>query len=125
MSRARKFNWLEFLDVARHLSTTSVPNASSEALRRCTVGRAYYAAFGLVRERVEEVQDTSAPTDGTHKWVIENCTDVDGTGTIADNLKLLRALRNRSDYHGEQRVTVDDVTDAFDYTEQILEVLES
>jgi uncharacterized protein (UPF0332 family) len=85
----------EFLQVARDLLA-----GSTEAAWRSSVSRAYYAAFHVARQRLEESGFTVPRGERAHAYLwlrLSNCGDpqVQDTGR---RLNALRGQRNRADY---------------------------
>jgi len=98
------FDWTEFLALARDLGKRAGPPYSSEAAKRTSGSRAYYAAFCHVRNYAERrfgFQRTGTGRD--HKLLREYLeTHVGGDyEEIAEYLEELQKWRGQCDYDDE------------------------
>lgn len=92
------FNWSEYLDLARFLKEQRAEDFSKEALYRCSISRAYYAAFcnALCFSRDCGVFQPSG-TSEDHTLLREYLRKI-GRVDVADMLDQLRQRRNDCDY---------------------------
>jgi uncharacterized protein (UPF0332 family) len=85
----------DFLPLANRLAA-----ASSEAEWRTAISRAYYAAFHVARQLLEELGFRVPWADRAHAYLtmrLNNCGDAQ-IQHAASNLHSLRSLRNQADY---------------------------
>jgi uncharacterized protein (UPF0332 family) len=85
----------DFLPLANRLATSP-----SEAEWRTAIGRAYYAAFHVARQLLEELGFRVPKADRAHAYLsmrLNNCGDTPMQQAAAD-LHSLRSLRNQADY---------------------------
>jgi hypothetical protein len=117
------FDWAEYLSVAEgyHGSPVSGPAAGAAAFGRSAVSRAYYAAFGVARQYLREVQRVSfAPAAAVHTlvWRLLAASDDEELRRIGFALDLLRRARNQCDYDDEvtglERLALTSLRDARD-----------
>ena len=95
-----RFDWYEFLLLARELLGVSTVRAIVGALQRTAISRSYYAAFSIARKYVREVKQVRPPRLDAHQFVIDYFKNSDDQtySYIADALKELRAMRNKANY---------------------------
>jgi hypothetical protein len=92
------FDWKEYLALAQHLQGQSTSGFSQEAVLRCAVSRAYYAAFCHARNYARDYHGFKlghGPND--HPHVREHFQRL-GNVKIAGDLEVLRRWRNQCDY---------------------------
>jgi len=92
----------DFLTLAATLAT-----GTSEAAWRSAVSRAYYAAFHVARELLEELGFRVAQADRAHAYLwrrLQNCGDT-AVQEAGSDLQDLRHNRNKSDYDFKLSVT--------------------
>lgn len=98
-----KFDWTEYLNLAKELYGQRDSAASNEAKLRSAVSRAYYSAFCKVRNYCRDVKrDNRLPNDArVHKYIINKFKQSENRRyrQIGINLDRLRADRNKADYH--------------------------
>lgn len=120
------FNWIEYLDLARLIceQRANYVNLSSEALCRCAVSRAYYAAFCYARKRASEHWGFVRRGPEDHRELPNFLRDRKAMPATASALKRIQEWRTNCDYddelhpnvnasyaiHESQRV-IDDVTE--------------
>lgn len=88
-------NGSDFLPLATRLAA-----AASEPEWRTAISRAYYAAFHVARQLLEELGFRVPRADRAHAYLtmrLNNCGDV-SVQHAASNLHSLRSLRNQADY---------------------------
>ena len=86
----------DFLEVACKLS-----KSTSEADRRTSVSRAYYALFNHVKHILESLLGSALPSDATaHEKIYRylHNSKLDKAEDIAQDLSSLRTIRNDADY---------------------------
>ena len=90
------FNWDLFSDVAFHLKDYS----DKEEYLRSSVGRFYYASFGLVREYYEKTYHKVVPHIGAHSFLINSLLNsvYDEEVKLGKYLRKLKYYRVNSDY---------------------------
>ena len=96
-----KFDWSEYLNLAENLAGQADNLISEETKLRCSISRAYYAAFCKARNYLRDIEGVSIPQSGkSHKIVIDNFKkSTDKTRKkIGINLDRLRIDRNKADY---------------------------
>lgn len=97
------FDWSQFLHLAKELAGYQVQQVDLEAKFRSSVSRAYYAAFCKARNYIKMNDGFLSKGVQDHQDVplwFKNRTDM-ASKSIAENLKRLRANRNKSDYNDE------------------------
>jgi hypothetical protein len=95
------FDWTLYLDLAKHLLVGQQPKTNNnidEAYYRSAISRAYYAAYCVARNYLQEDQGLNIPVFDSHKFVLEEFMD---EPKIASTLKSLRDDRNRADYNNQ------------------------
>lgn len=100
MSKTSPFDPNEFFITARALASED----HSEACLRSAVGRAYYAAFLVARERVQALRPGAlrrSTKRGWHQAVIAELKSIDRTA--GDQLDSVRKLRVSADYYIESK----------------------
>src|SRR5437879_4229739 len=91
------FDWGDYLDQANRLAA-----GGDEAGQRSAISRAYYAAFGLARRRLETVEGNPVPPTGrAHQYVwnafVSNPPEARRAAIAASGTRL-RRRRNLADY---------------------------
>ena len=116
------FDWASFLDLAQYLETYGKDKPSLEqAAFRTAVSRAYYAAFGVVREyainkRAREITGTFKD----HQGVIEFLKKINAR--IGTKLSKLQSWRKESDYE-DMPVSSQKVENALTYAKEVIDWL--
>jgi uncharacterized protein (UPF0332 family) len=97
------FDWREFLALARDLGRCSGPPYSTEAARRTSVSRAYYAAFCHVRNYAENRFSFRRTGTGRDHSLLRNRLKHFGERwiEIAEYLEELQKWRGKCDYDDE------------------------
>jgi len=96
------FDWREYLTLARDLQAGRASSVSQEAIDRCTISRAYYAAFGRARNFAElrlgfpEMEEADV-----HGKLIRHLRPRRTWGHVATKLAALRLWRDQCDYDAE------------------------
>ena len=115
-------NGRDFLSLARDLLASS-----TEAAWRSSVSRAYYAAFHVARELLEDVGFTVPRGERAHAYLwlrLSNC----GEPQVQDagrRLNTLRGLRNRADYDVTASLALPTADGQVRIGEDIIQVLDS
>lgn len=104
MPNPGRFNPEEFLTVANHLANFS----SDEAFLRAAVGRAYYAAYLLSYQKVQQLRPgvltgSALKKKGSHVLVVTTLRKLDRTA--GDQLSKIKQHRQSADYHMEPRTS--------------------
>lgn len=90
------FRWDKFFEVGLVLRNIS----QKEEYQRSSVGRFYYAAFGLVKEYYEKKYNKTVPSQGGHSFLINELENSYGDEKLlGENLRILRNYRNFADYN--------------------------
>ena len=91
------FDWKSFSDVGYHLYEYS----KEENYLRSSVGRFYYAAFGLAKEYYENTHHTVIPSFNAHDALIDFLSDsvYSEENELSEFLFQLRRFRVGADYH--------------------------
>lgn len=116
------FDWSEYLVLAQELTTRATQATSSskqEAMLRCAVSRAYFAAFGGVQNRLRNEGETIPPAARGHQIAVNllrASPDVTRQ-TMGQILEYLRSKRNIVDYDNV-------VSDLLPLTEGVLALTE-
>ena len=111
----------DFLTVAKQLAA-----GGTEAEWRSAISRAYYAAFHIARELLEDLRFTVPHADRAHAYLsrrLANC----GHARIQQGgagLNTLRGVRNQADYDLHRPVTVQLAALHVRIAEQIVQALE-
>lgn len=103
-----RFDWSDYLSLARELAAISGDSDNSEAKLRSAVSRAYYAVFCLARNYLRDVEQDSrlssnrTPDINEHQYVadefIYHRSKAKKLIKIGENLSRLRQFRNKADY---------------------------
>ncbi len=94
------YNPRDFWEFANQLIADHQYDAKTR--HRTVVGRAYYAAFLLVKRRLEELGYSFQRTERMHQDVIE--TVLAQSSTFGNKLETIRSYRVDSDYRMEMEV---------------------
>ena len=105
------FDWREYLLLAEALLQARTSLAQEEACCRAAVSRAYYAVYGVARNRARDQDGLQLPATGdAHQRVITHYRQGPSAlhRAVGDTLRRLRRVRNRADYDDqlEQPVAV-------------------
>ena len=95
------FAWLDSLVLAEALLQARTTVAPEEACCRAAVSRAYYAVYGVARNRARDQDGLQLPATGdAHQRVITHYRQGPSPlhRAIGDTLRRLRRVRNRADY---------------------------
>jgi uncharacterized protein (UPF0332 family) len=96
------FQWLEYFTLAHELAGTSTAPSTPEARLRSSISRAYYAAFGMARFHLVNVEGSqSIPASGDAHYAVADAfrTSPDvNRQVIGEALHTLRQYRNQADY---------------------------
>jgi hypothetical protein len=99
-----KFDWKDFLDLARYLlaQLETDPAIPQEATFRCAIGRAYYAAYGYTRNYAIDwlgfQRKTKLEEKSQEHGALRNFLKLKRRRNIAERLESLRTWRNICDY---------------------------
>ncbi|NOT64274.1 MAG: DNA-binding protein [Acidobacteria bacterium] len=95
------FNWAEYLNLAQALAAPATFNAATlnaDALARCAISRAYYAAFCHARNYARDRHGLLLRYNGDDHSLIKRHFLQRRAHGVAHKLDKLRSLRNESDY---------------------------
>jgi len=98
-----RFDWSEYLNLAKELAPRPVSQATQEAKLRCAISRAYYANYCKARNHLRDKEGQSIPAQDAHKYVVEsflNSTDRQRKD-LGKDLNRLRIDRIKADYYDE------------------------
>ena len=116
-SRVRvTFDWEEYYKLAQELSGVTTVSSNIVAKFRCSISRAYYAAYCLARNHLRDVDGIPIPKKHAHTFVIKQYTSHANIvrKRIGTNLNRMKKRRVKADYkevfHGDlPRITQDSV----------------
>jgi uncharacterized protein (UPF0332 family) len=91
------FNWNEFYRLAEHLNT-DYSFDSQEAVQRTIVSRAYYAAFCMAKEMLDQKYKITIPQNAASHNYVRIEYEKQGRDDISALLRDLREYRNCCDY---------------------------
>lgn len=97
------FDWDDYLHLARYLlGLEGIP--TQEALERCAVSRAYYAAFWKARVALEGEPGQVILKRGVHTEVIHqlSCSNMKQRKKIGVDLQRLKEAREEAEYEARQ-----------------------
>ncbi len=97
------FDWRNFLDLAKELSTHSATDPLQEARERSAVSRAYYGAFCWARDYARESTGFQPTGDADDHTLLRQHFEKSGQTQLASRLNRLRQWRNLCDYKDEVR----------------------
>ena len=95
------FDWREYLVLAEALLQARTRLAQEEACCRAAVSRAYYAVYGVARNRARDQDGLQLPATGdAHQRVITHSRQGPSAlhRTVGNTLRRRRRVRNRADY---------------------------
>jgi len=110
-----RFDWTEYLTLARELVGDSAVAATPEARRRAAISRAYYAAYGAARQLLVTRGEYANPDrSGSHEAVIRLFREHPARGRqdLGRDLDRLRRAREIADYQADTEVGDDLATAA-------------
>lgn len=90
----------------------------SEAAERTAIGRSYYAAFLIVRDRLKTNHQVTITKDGAHRQVVQALLGINRT--VGQEYQRLRKLREAADYDVYYRNSATDVQDALDLCDFVI-----
>ena len=117
------FDWKEYLDLARFLRVEGGRNITQEAAFRCTVSRAYYAAFCHARNYARDLQGFSPAYKGKDHWLVRKHFSDRRMLEIVDHLDRLRQWRNRCDYYDTVAGLDSFLTPAINKAQEVFDIL--
>ena len=115
-------NARDFLSLARRLVTDP-----AEAAWRSAISRAYYAAFHVARELLEDLRFQVPRTEQAHKYLahrLSNCGVVQVQRAGSD-LDALRDLRNQADYDLRRPMAQKIVSARLQLAERIIQIFDA
>lgn len=92
------FTWDEYLSLASALAQLPNLGVSDEALMRCAISRAYYAAFCHARNYARDRHGLALRYTGDDHFLVKNHFANRRARGVAMKLDRLRDLRNQCDY---------------------------
>jgi uncharacterized protein (UPF0332 family) len=92
------FNWSHYLVIAQELFGEVTDTVYKEANLRCSISRAYYAAFHHARHKLSDKWNVPVSHSATAHTQVQNFFKQKNEEMIAENLRRMRTARNRSDY---------------------------
>ena len=110
------FDWTDYLVLAEELG-----QRGDEASLRSAISRAYYAAYGMARDRLRQTGVAIRTSD--HKWLWDSYRDSTNNQSrmVGVNGDRLRVERNRADYDAEFPGLGSSVAIAIDRARQVLQ----
>ncbi len=95
------FDWLQYLNLAKELVAQPATAANKDARLRAAIHLAYYAAFNLAKEHLQNKEGHSIPkTSEVHKYVSDlfQFNPDPLRQVVGEKLKKLKKFRNQADY---------------------------
>jgi len=92
------FHWSHYLLIARELYAEAATTAHEEANWRCSISRAYYAAFHHARYKLSDKWDIPISHSAIAHAQVPNFFKQKNEGDIAKKLRRMRIARNGADY---------------------------
>ena len=92
------FAWAEYLSVAQFIHSQAPAGASQEALLRCAISRAYYAAFCHARNYARDRHGFVPRYNGDDHSLVRRHFSTRRERGVANKLDNLRDWRNICDY---------------------------
>ena len=108
-------------------------NCKARCIRSTIINRAYYSTFLYVKKYLKQkklkIQEPKYYIRN-HKKVITEHQQVinllaEENEDISEELKLLKKMRNKSDYHPEKKLTIEDVNMSINYMNNIIKELKT
>ncbi len=132
-----RFDWGDFLQLARDISQAGSGDALAEAKWRAAASRAYYAAYHTADAYYKRTHNGSpAPTTrhrlgggsrnlDLHAALIEGLKDTEAepAATVGRLLSTVKATRVNADYRSDARVSDQDAALAVETAQEIMDVL--
>lgn len=122
-----KFNWSEYLILARQLAEKETNPASEEAKLRAAASRAYYAAFIKARNFLRDRSGLVIPRKNTHRYVIQQFKSSPNQARkkVGRRLERLRDYRLLADYQDTVSEFPDKTEEALTLARRIIAGLDS
>lgn len=121
------FDWAKYLTLAQELAALSKGHTNKEALLRCVISRAYYAAFCKARNYLRDIgkDKTLDQSPHVHQLVIDRFeSSNDRTKKdIGATLHRLRRIRNIADYQDRFHNLETTALRSMKYAEVVIEYL--
>lgn len=92
------FSWSHYLLIAQELFAEAANTVHEEANLRCSISRAYYAAFHHTRHKLSDEWDIPIVQSANAHAQVQNFFKQKNEEDIAKKLRRMRAARNRADY---------------------------
>jgi uncharacterized protein (UPF0332 family) len=92
------FSWSHYLLIAQELFAEAANTVHEEANLRCSISRAYYAAFHHARHKLSDEWGIPIVQSANAHAQVQNFFKQKDEEDIAKNLRRMRAARNRADY---------------------------
>lgn len=122
------FDWMKYLTLAQEWAELSKGHVNREALLRCVISRAYYAAFCKARNHLRDIdKDTDLDqSPHVHQLVIDRFEGSNDRTKedIAATLRRLRKIRNIADYQDSFRHLRKTALRSLKYAEDVVEYLD-
>ncbi len=117
-----RFDWREYLELAKKISNMSDLELSEEALYRSAVSRAYYAAFCWCRNfAYQRLGFKTSDTSKAHKELREFLKRKGGKWIrLASQLNNLRLWRNKCDYEDEVQGLSNMLKESIKFSENVI-----
>ena len=120
------FDWSEYLIAAKFYAQFSDQPPTDEAALRIAIGRAYYAAFNIARNFVEQVDGVVLPDVDVHNTISNyfgRSSDRNRV-RIGQMLRTMRKNRNQADYDNTISNLQRKAEETIRQAEQIIRILE-
>ena len=119
------FDWLEYLNLAKDIVSVRPISSIPEEKRRTSISRAFYAAYGLARNFLRDIEGQNENRLKQQQYVIDQFISHDpDRNEVYTELDRLRDNRRRADYEDEFSGIDKKVEEALYYSEFIIDRLE-
>lgn len=117
------FDWADYLRLAQFLQSQSAPDVNQEAIYRCAVSRAYYAAFCHARNYARDRHGFIPRYTGDDHGVVKRHFLSRRERGVAIKLENLRNWRNLYDYADSIKDLSGILNDALTEAQKIIAIL--
>ncbi len=92
------FDWSHYLVIAQEMFGEAADTAHEDANLRCSISRAYYAAFHQAKHKLSDKWNISVSHSAVAHAQAQNSFKQKDEKVIAKKLKRMRDARNKADY---------------------------
>jgi uncharacterized protein (UPF0332 family) len=118
------FHWSHYLLIARELYAEATTTAHEEANLRCSISRAYYAAFHHAKYKLSDKWNIPISHSATAHAQVPNFFKQKNEGDIAKKLRRMRIARNGADYDDQIANLKKIARDTLKLAEEVIKNLE-